>query len=131
MRHVPDVSSTPPPNPTSSATFPSSPTQIPSNPTSELEIITGQEFPASPVPLTPSPPPPPSTPADLPCPTVIAWGRPQTLLPLSTLSTTHSHTLPLTAVQLQMRQRELCFDAAPNATYALRYGDNDLRRLRL
>ncbi len=35
--------------------------------------------------------------------------------------------LPLTAVQLQMRQRTLCFDAIPNATYTLRYGDNDLR----
>jgi hypothetical protein len=35
--------------------------------------------------------------------------------------------LPLRAVQLQMRQRTLCFDAAPNATYTLRYGDNDLR----
>ena len=36
-------------------------------------------------------------------------------------------SLPLTAVQLQMRQRTLCFDASPNATYTLRYGDNDLR----
>ena len=35
--------------------------------------------------------------------------------------------LPLRAAQLQMRQRTLCFDAAPNATYTLRYGDNDLR----
>jgi hypothetical protein len=35
--------------------------------------------------------------------------------------------LPLRAVQLQMRQRTLCFDAVPNATYTLRYGDNDLR----
>jgi hypothetical protein len=35
--------------------------------------------------------------------------------------------LPLTAVQLQMRQRTLCFDSVPNATYTLRYGDNDLR----
>ena len=35
--------------------------------------------------------------------------------------------LPIRAVQLQMRQRTLCFDAVPNATYALRYGDNDLR----
>jgi hypothetical protein len=35
--------------------------------------------------------------------------------------------LPLRAVQLQMRQRTLCFDAIPNATYTLRYGDNDLR----
>ena len=35
--------------------------------------------------------------------------------------------LPIRAVQLQMRQRTLCFDAAPNATYTLRYGDNDLR----
>ncbi len=35
--------------------------------------------------------------------------------------------LPVRAVQLQMRQRTLCFDATPNATYTLRYGDNDLR----
>ena len=35
--------------------------------------------------------------------------------------------LPIRAVQLQMRQRTLCFDAVPNATYTLRYGDNDLR----
>jgi hypothetical protein len=35
--------------------------------------------------------------------------------------------LPLRAVQLQMRQRTLCFDAVPDATYTLRYGDNDLR----
>jgi hypothetical protein len=35
--------------------------------------------------------------------------------------------LPLRAVQLQMRQRTLCFDAVANATYTLRYGDNDLR----
>ncbi len=35
--------------------------------------------------------------------------------------------LPLRAVQLEMRQRTLCFDAVPNATYTLRYGDNDLR----
>ena len=35
--------------------------------------------------------------------------------------------LPLRAVQLQMRQRTLCFDAVPNATYTLRYGDNNLR----
>ena len=31
--------------------------------------------------------------------------------------------LPLRAVQLQMRQRTLCFDAAPGAGYVLRYGD--------
>jgi len=35
--------------------------------------------------------------------------------------------LPIRAVQLAMRQRTLCFDAASNATYTLRYGDNDLR----
>jgi hypothetical protein len=35
--------------------------------------------------------------------------------------------LPIRAVQLQMRQRTLCFHADPNATYTLRYGDNDLR----
>jgi hypothetical protein len=34
--------------------------------------------------------------------------------------------LPLRAVQLAMRQRTLCFRADPNATYTLRYGDNDL-----
>jgi hypothetical protein len=35
--------------------------------------------------------------------------------------------LPIRAVQLQMRQRTLCFDAIPNSTFTLRYGDNDLR----
>jgi len=31
--------------------------------------------------------------------------------------------LPLRSVELQMRQREVCFDADPGATYVLRYGD--------
>jgi hypothetical protein len=31
--------------------------------------------------------------------------------------------LPLRSVELQMRQREVCFDANPGATYVLRYGD--------
>jgi hypothetical protein len=31
--------------------------------------------------------------------------------------------LPLRAVDLQMRQREVCFDAEPGAAYVLRYGD--------
>ena len=31
--------------------------------------------------------------------------------------------LPLRAVDLQMRQRKVCFDAQPNAAYVLRYGD--------
>ncbi|MGA7156925.1 MAG: hypothetical protein WBY53_08775 [Acidobacteriaceae bacterium] len=34
--------------------------------------------------------------------------------------------LPIRAVQLEMRQRTLCFDAFPSATYALRYGDDAL-----
>lgn len=34
--------------------------------------------------------------------------------------------LPITAVQLAMRQRNLCFDAVPGATYTLRYGDDAL-----
>lgn len=34
--------------------------------------------------------------------------------------------LPIRAVQLQMRQRTLCFDASPGATYTLRYGDDAL-----
>jgi hypothetical protein len=32
--------------------------------------------------------------------------------------------LPLRAVDLQMRQREICFDAQPAAAYLLRYGDD-------
>jgi len=35
--------------------------------------------------------------------------------------------LPLRAVQLQMRQRTLCFNASPDAPYTLRYGDDNLR----
>ena len=35
--------------------------------------------------------------------------------------------LPIRTVQLAMRQRTLCFDSDPNATYTLRYGDNLLR----
>ncbi len=35
--------------------------------------------------------------------------------------------LPIRAIQLEMRQRTLCFNAAPGSTYTLRYGDNDLR----
>jgi hypothetical protein len=35
--------------------------------------------------------------------------------------------LPIRAVQLEMRQRTLCFNATPDSTYTLRYGDNDLR----
>ncbi len=35
--------------------------------------------------------------------------------------------LRLKAVQLEMRQRTLCFDAARGSTYTLRYGDNALR----
>lgn len=35
--------------------------------------------------------------------------------------------LPIRAVQLEMRQRTLCFNATPNATYTLRYGDDALR----
>ena len=36
-------------------------------------------------------------------------------------------SLPIRAVQLQMRQRTLCFSVNPNSTYTLRYGDDDLR----
>ena len=35
--------------------------------------------------------------------------------------------LPIRAVQLEMRQRTLCFSASPDSTYTLRYGDDDLR----
>lgn len=34
--------------------------------------------------------------------------------------------LPLKAVQLEMRQRTLCFDAAPGSSYTLAYGDDAL-----
>jgi hypothetical protein len=43
-----------------------------------------------------------------------------------TISNSAQPPLPLRAVQLAMRQRTLCFNAAPNATYTLRYGDKDL-----
>ena len=35
--------------------------------------------------------------------------------------------LPVTAVQLEMRRRTVCFDAAAGSTYWLRYGDDALR----
>jgi hypothetical protein len=35
--------------------------------------------------------------------------------------------LPLKAIQLEMRQRTLCFDAVPGSTYTLAYGDDALR----
>lgn len=35
--------------------------------------------------------------------------------------------LPVRAVELEMRQRRICFDAAPQTTYTLRYGDAALR----
>lgn len=35
--------------------------------------------------------------------------------------------LPIKAIQLEMRQRTLCFDATPGSTYTLRYGDDALR----
>jgi hypothetical protein len=33
--------------------------------------------------------------------------------------------LPLRSVQLQMRQRKICFDAEPGTSYILRYGDGE------
>jgi hypothetical protein len=35
--------------------------------------------------------------------------------------------LPIEAIQLEMRQRTICFDAAAGSTYTLRYGDDALR----
>jgi len=35
--------------------------------------------------------------------------------------------LPLRAIRLEMRQRTICFDAAPGTAYSLRYGDAALR----
>jgi len=35
--------------------------------------------------------------------------------------------LPIKAIQLEMRQRTICFDAAAGSTYTLRYGDEGLR----
>lgn len=35
--------------------------------------------------------------------------------------------LPIKAIQLEMRQRTICFDAAVGSTYVLRYGDDALR----
>ena len=34
--------------------------------------------------------------------------------------------LPITRVDLQMRERKLCFEARPDTSYTLRYGDKDL-----
>lgn len=35
--------------------------------------------------------------------------------------------LPIKAIQLEMRQRTICFDAVAGSTYTLRYGDDGLR----
>jgi hypothetical protein len=35
--------------------------------------------------------------------------------------------LPITAVELEMRQRRVCFDAVAGTSYVLRYGDDSLR----
>ena len=37
------------------------------------------------------------------------------------------HPLPIRSVELEMRERRLCFAAAPGETYTLRYGDPALR----
>jgi hypothetical protein len=65
--------------------------------------------------------------AELTLPAVIASNLHDPATIRVTLSDATQPVLPLRAVQLEMRQRTLCFDAVSNATYTLRYGDNDLR----
>jgi hypothetical protein len=65
--------------------------------------------------------------ARLSFPAVIASNLRDPASILVTVDNADQPPLPIRAVQLQMRQRTLCFDAIPNATYTLRYGDNDLR----
>ena len=65
--------------------------------------------------------------AELSFPAVIASNLHDPATIRVTIADVAQPALPLSAVQLQMRQRTLCFDAIPNATYTLRYGDNDLR----
>jgi len=65
--------------------------------------------------------------AQLSLPAVIASNLHDPATIRVTIADASQPALPLTAVQLQMRQRTLCFDAVPNATYTLRYGDHDLR----
>ncbi len=65
--------------------------------------------------------------AQLSLPAVIASNLHDPATIRVTLDNAAQPPLPIRVVQLQMRQRTLCFDAIPNATYTLRYGDNDLR----
>ncbi len=65
--------------------------------------------------------------AQLSLPAVIASNLHDPATIRVTIANAAQPALPLRAVQLEMRQRTLCFDAIPNATYTLRYGDNDLR----
>jgi hypothetical protein len=46
--------------------------------------------------------------------------------PAKVMASIHNESetpLPITAVELQMRQRDLCFEALPGASYVLRYGN--------
>ncbi len=65
--------------------------------------------------------------AQLSLPAVIASNLHDPATIRITIADAAQPALPLRAIQLLMRQRTLCFDAVPNATYTLRYGDNDLR----
>jgi len=65
--------------------------------------------------------------ANLSLPAVIASNLHDPATIRVTIANPAQPPLPLRAVQLEMRQRTLCFDAVPNATYTLRYGDHDLR----
>ena len=65
--------------------------------------------------------------AQLDVPAVIASNLHDPATIRVTIANPDQPPLPLRAVQLQMRQRTLCFEAVPNATYTLRYGDNQLR----
>lgn len=46
---------------------------------------------------------------------------------LATVQNGAEPPLPITAVELQMRQRRLCFQATPGESYVIRYGDPSLR----
>jgi hypothetical protein len=65
--------------------------------------------------------------AQLSIPAVIASNLHDRATLRITVANASQPPLPIRTVQLAMRQRTLCFDSDPNATYTLRYGDNLLR----
>jgi hypothetical protein len=65
--------------------------------------------------------------AQLSLPAVIASNLHDPATVRITIANAGQPPLPIRSIQLQMRQRTLCFNALPNSTYTLRYGDQDLR----